>query len=286
MSPLSTASRSLALVCTVVLAALLAVTACSTTKPDAKEPKESARVKRRPPAFKPPALASLPDLGSLKAQRLARPVAALKKLCPSAKKSSTACMCMPVGEPTQQDSWTDDSKSCTALAEDLEAPYLNVQLLASQKTARSRKREEAPPMDVQFQFLLQTKKGWSTFEIGSASMEPGLGYPRSFTLVSRTFAALPEGGNKAILAVLNDERTTYDDEGAKKDSSGWLLVCGANAAQKLSCAEPLPLGSARKKGYQLEPVVEGGSLYLVPTHAKTPLELQKLSGKYGFELLP
>lgn len=268
---------------------LVALTACSTGKPEAEEPKETVVKRRKPPAFKPPALASLPDQGSLKAQRLARPISAFKKLCPPARKKSangTACICPPVGEATQQDSWTDDSQSCTAAAaEGLEAPFLNIQLLAAQKSFRAKKSEETT-LDVQFQFLMQTKKGWSTFEIGSTTMEPALGYPRSFTLVSRDFVDLPEGGSKEILAVFNDERTSYDDQGAKKSSTGWLLVCGASASQKLSCAEPLPLGSARKKGYQLDPVVEKGSLYLVETHAKVAPELKKISGKYSFELLP
>ena len=73
---------------------------------------------------------------------------------------------------------------------------------------------------------------------------------------------------------------------APRSSTGWLLVCGASASQKLSCAEPLPLGSARKKGYQLEAVIEQGGLYLVETHAKVGPELKKISGKYSFELLP
>jgi hypothetical protein len=287
--PLSRTSSRVALASVGLLASgLVALTACSTGKPEAEEPKEAAITRRKPPAFKPPPLASLPDQGSLKAQRLARPVSALKKLCPPAKKkkeSAIACMCPAVGEPTQQDGWTDASESCAAAAQGLEAPYLNVQLLAAQKSFRQKKSEETT-LDVQFQFLMQTKKGWSAFEIGSTTMEPALGYPRAFTLVSRDFVDLPEGGSKEILAVFNDERTTYDDQGPKKSSSGWLLVCGANASQKLSCAEPLPLGAARKKGYQLDPVVENGSLYLVETHAKVAPEVKKIAGKYSFELLP
>lgn len=257
----------------------------SANKPDAQKPKIT---KRRAPVFKPAPLETLADRGVLKAQKLARPVSNLTKLCPPAKKNKetgTACVCMPVGEPTQQDGWTDDSQTCSTAAEGLEAPFLNVQFLAAQKTSRTKKREEPLALDVQFQLLLQTKKGWSTFEIGSTTMEPALGYPRALTLVSRDFVDLPEGGNKELVAIFNDERTTYLDGGEKEQAStGWLLVCGANPSQKLSCAEPISLGAARKGGYQLAPVVEGGSLYLTETSAKTPAELKKTVGKYSFEL--
>lgn len=276
-----------------LLSLLLALTsflaplgACqSASQAETKKPKTAIR--KRPPAFKPPPLEELPDLGVLKAQRLAKPVSKLAKLCPSSKKkkdSGTACVCMPVGEPSQLDGWTDDSQTCTAAAEGIEAPFLNVQFLAAQKTTRAR-RNEQEALDVQFRLLLQTKKGWSTFEIGSTTMEPALGYPRSLTLVSRTFVDLIEGGNKELLAVFNDERTEYLEDGEKeRHATGWLLVCGADGSQKLSCAEPLALGAARKSGYVLEPIVEGGKLYLQQTMAKVPPELKKTAGKYSFEL--
>lgn len=288
--------------------AVTAISACvSSTESEPQKPK---LVKHRPP-FKPAPLETLPDRGALKAQKLARPVNKLTKLCPPQKKgrdTGTACMCMPVGSPTQQDGWTADSETCTAVAEGIEAPFLNVQFLAAQKTSRTKNREEPLALDVQFQLLLQTKKGWSTFEIGSTTMEPALGYPRSLTLVSRTFMELSEAEeaedgkdgkdgkdakgkakakleSKAVLAVFNDERTTYLDGGDKEqESQGWLLVCAANSAQKLSCAEPLALGGAKKKGYQLEPVVDGGNLYLTETGPKTPADLKKLVGKYRVEL--
>lgn len=265
--------------------AVTAISACaSSTTPEPAKPKLA---KRRPP-FQPAPLETLPDRGALKAEKLARPVAKLTKLCPPQRKgrdTGTACMCLPVGAPTQQDGWTGDNETCTAAADGVEAPFLNVQFLAAQKTSRTKNREEPLALDVQFQLLLQTKKGWSTFEIGSTAMEPALGYPRSLTLVSRTFVDLPDEKSKAVLAVFNDEKTTYLDGGDKEqESTGWLLVCGASSAQKLSCAEPLALGGAKKKGYQLEPVVDGGHLYLTETGPKTPAELKKLVGKYSFEL--
>lgn len=277
-------SLSLALASSLVLLGALA--ACqSASQSEAQKPKTSLR--KRPPAFKPTPLAELPDLGVLKAQRLARPVSKLTKLCPPAKKNrdtGTACVCPAVGEPSQLDGWTDDSAGCTAAAEGLEKPFLNVQFLAAQKTTRARRSEELA-LDVQFRLLMQTKKGWSTFEIGSTTMEPALGYPRSLTLVSRTFVELLEGENKALLAVFDDARTEYLEGGEKEQTStGWLLVCGADASQKLSCAEPLSLGAKRKTGYLLEPIVEGGALYLQETIAKTPPALKKTVGKYTFEL--
>jgi hypothetical protein len=277
-------SLSLALAtCLVVLGSL----GCqSTSQSEAKPPRTALR--KRPPKFKPTPLAELPDQGVLKAQRLGRPVSRLTKLCPPAKKNretGTACVCPALGEPTQLDGWTDDSAACTAAAEGIEQPFLNVQFLAAQKTTRARRSEELA-LDVQFRLLMQTKKGWSTFEIGSTTMEPALGYPRSLTLVSRTFAELlPGGKSKALLAVFNDERTEVLENGEKEQTStGWLLVCGADAAQKLSCAEPLSLGERRKQGYVLEPIVEGGALYLQETFARTPPALKKTVGKYSFEL--
>ncbi len=280
--------------------AATALGACTSSSSPA--PAKPKLVKHRPP-FKAPPLDTLPDRGALQAQQLARPVSKLAKLCPPQKKGrefGTACMCLPVGSPTQQDGWTAEaSESCAAPAEDAEAPFLSVQFLAAQKTSRPKKREEPPALDVQFQLLLQTKKGWSTFEIGSTTMAPALGYPRSLTLVSRTFMELPvaeakgprgkgkaEAASKAVLAVFNDERTTYLDGGDKEqESRGWLLVCAANSsARKLSCAEPLDLGGAKRKGYQLEPVIDGGNLYLTETGPKTPADLKKLVGKYRVEL--
>jgi hypothetical protein len=287
----------------------LCVTACGSSSKPAAHPKKTVatkttkvkkvkKIKRPPPppeepAFEPPPLAEMTDLGALKAKRLGKPVAALKKLCPPAKRgkpAKVACQCPAVGEATAEDAWQDGSASCGTAPEGLEDPFLNVQLLALQKTKPARRHsEDGDSISVEFGLMLQTKKGIATARLGAAVMEPGTGYPVAMTLVSRTFVDL--GAGKSLLAVFNQESATFEKgagEGGtdlrKKDSTGWLMLCGVDGSKKVACTDLVSLGAARKEGYELKPVVEEGKLYLVETAADTMADTKKLSGKYALEL--
>jgi hypothetical protein len=291
----------------------LFATACggSSSKPSPAHPKKTVaskttkatkgkKIKKlRPPpppeepAFEPPPLAEMTDLGALKAKKLGKPVAALKKLCPPAKRgkpAKVACMCPAMGEATNEDSWQDESKSCGTAPEGLEDPFLNVQLLALQKTKPARRHsDEGDSISVEFELMLQTKKGIATAKLGNAMMEPGVGYPVAMTLVSRSFVEL--GAGKSLLTVFNQETSTFEkgtgDDGTdvrKKASTGWIVVCGVDGAKKVACTDLVSLGAARKEGYELKPVVEEGKLYLVETAADTSVDTKKLSGKYALEL--
>jgi hypothetical protein len=256
---------------------ILLLAACgSSSKPEAKAPKDEApsevaktttetkkvkkkKKKRRPmkeaaePApFEPAPLASLPDRGAIKLVAAKRPVSSLKKLCPKKKKRSggVACLCAPVGEATTEESWEDKSATCEAKPEGLEAPLLNLQLLAVQTTGRVKKgSEEPPPMDVVFGLAMQTRKGWFNAELGRTAMEPAQGYGATFSLASQAYVDLPGNGVKSVMATLEEKKFTSGEEGARASTaSGWLLLCNAANPKKVSCSAPISLGAAQAKG--------------------------------------
>ena len=136
-------------------------------------------------------------------------------------------------------------------------------------------------MRASFRLLFQTRKGWFASELGAAESAGGAGYSRTLKFVSMDFVTFASSEAPGVLA-------TFEDRGAAEEGSespaarGLVVACVAVDAKKIGCTEPLALGEARAKGgYQLNAVVEEGSLYLAETGEKTPDELKSRSGKYA-----
>lgn len=255
----------------------------TTKKTSKKKKKKKVAVEVEPPPFEPPALDSLPERGDLRMLAGKRPASSLKKVCPKRGRrgTSVACVCPSLGDATADEAWGDQASTCSAKAEGLEAPLLNVQLLAVQTTGKAKRGEESGPHDAVFNLMLQTRKGFFLTELGRAAMDSAPAYPATYTLASRSFADLP-AGKKALLATIEQKASTPSESGdATSTRKGWLVVCSAANAKKVTCTAPMPLGEVQDKGgYQLSPVVEEGALYLVDATANTPEDLKEVVGKY------
>lgn len=257
-----------------------------TPTPEGDEPTEKVVKKKKKKPFEPAPLESLADRGALKVAKLGKPLSKIEKLCPkkASKKKAIACLCLPMGEASAQESWEGNPKSCSTPVEGLEAPLTNVQLLAVQQTTGAK---DAPEISAQFDLMLQTKKGINAAKIGSASMSPGIGYGSTFSMKSRSFVDLVAGGNQELMVVFEQSTSTTADGGERTtEATGWLVVCSAADPKKIQCSEPVSLGASRGEegGYLLEPLVEGNALYLRETTAKTPEELASAAGKYTLAL--
>ncbi len=236
--------------------------------------------------FTPPPLSSLPDLGVKKTLDLGKP-AAFKKLCPAPKKNSgesVACLCLDFREESSNSSMPDDKESCLRPTPAKVASVFNdMKLFAIEQSSAPDEDTGETDTSMEFSLLIPAEKGFYTQRVGSASVEPAFGYTSTYMIKDLKFVDLIDDSLVVALIHRAGIDVTAEKPMETKLTDGLIVLCRSSAARKVSCTEPISLGSGQGEGYELSYTLEGKNLFLVETSAKTDPELKKTVGKYTLQ---